>query len=48
MFMATVASASPYIGLFGTVWGIMGSFGTAVTDTASDPGNGRALDCRKR
>jgi len=25
-FLATVASASPYIGLFGTVWGIMGSF----------------------
>ncbi|NRB56391.1 MAG: protein TolQ [Salinicola sp.] len=24
--LATVASASPYIGLFGTVWGIMGSF----------------------
>jgi biopolymer transport protein TolQ len=26
VFLATVASASPYIGLFGTVWGIMGSF----------------------
>ena len=25
-FLATVASASPYIGLFGTVWGIMNSF----------------------
>jgi len=25
-FLATVASSSPYIGLFGTVWGIMGSF----------------------
>nr|WP_043558294.1 protein TolQ [Chromohalobacter salexigens] len=25
-FLATVASATPYIGLFGTVWGIMGSF----------------------
>ncbi len=25
-FLATVGSASPYIGLFGTVWGIMGSF----------------------
>ncbi|MCS2610627.1 protein TolQ [Halomonas dongshanensis] len=24
--LATVASVSPYIGLFGTVWGIMGSF----------------------
>nr|WP_275423127.1 MULTISPECIES: protein TolQ [unclassified Modicisalibacter] len=26
IFLATVASSSPYIGLFGTVWGIMGSF----------------------
>jgi len=25
-FLATVASASPFIGLFGTVWGIMNSF----------------------
>ena len=26
-FLATVGSTSPYIGLFGTVWGIMTSFG---------------------
>jgi biopolymer transport protein TolQ len=25
-FLATVGSTSPYIGLLGTVWGIMGSF----------------------
>ena len=25
-FLATVGSISPYIGLFGTVWGIMNSF----------------------
>jgi biopolymer transport protein TolQ len=25
-FLATVSSASPFIGLFGTVWGIMNSF----------------------
>lgn len=25
-FLATVASTSPYVGLFGTVWGIMSSF----------------------
>ena len=25
-FLATVGSTSPYIGLFGTVWGIMNSF----------------------
>ncbi|HLJ72615.1 MAG TPA: protein TolQ [Roseiarcus sp.] len=26
LFLATVASASPFVGLFGTVWGIMTSF----------------------
>jgi biopolymer transport protein TolQ len=26
LFLATVASAAPFIGLFGTVWGIMSSF----------------------
>jgi biopolymer transport protein TolQ len=25
-FLATVGSTSPYVGLFGTVWGIMSSF----------------------
>ena len=25
-FLASVASTSPYVGLFGTVWGIMNSF----------------------
>ncbi|HBS52275.1 MAG TPA: protein TolQ, partial [Coxiellaceae bacterium] len=25
-FLATVGSTSPYVGLFGTVWGIMTSF----------------------
>ncbi len=30
-FLATVGSTSPYIGLFGTVWGIMNSF-RALTD----------------
>ena len=35
-FLATVASASPYIGLFGTVWGIMNSFrGLAETNQAT-------------
>ncbi|MDI4661147.1 MULTISPECIES: protein TolQ [Cobetia] len=35
-FLATVSSVSPYVGLFGTVWGIMGSFqalGTAQQAT---------------
>jgi biopolymer transport protein TolQ len=34
--LATVGSVSPYIGLFGTVWGIMNSFrGLAITGQAS-------------
>ncbi len=35
-FLATVGSTSPYIGLFGTVWGIMNSFrGLATVEQAS-------------
>lgn len=35
-FLATTASTSPFIGLFGTVWGIMDSFrGIGVTGSAS-------------
>lgn len=35
-FLATVGSVSPYIGLFGTVWGIMNSFrGLALTGQAT-------------
>ena len=37
-FLATVGSTSPYIGLFGTVWGIMNSFralGSLQTTTIS-------------
>jgi biopolymer transport protein TolQ len=35
-FLAITASASPFVGLFGTVWGIMGSFeGIARTGSAS-------------
>lgn len=33
-FLATVGSISPYVGLFGTVWGIMTSF-TALSGVAS-------------
>ncbi|MCZ6617375.1 MAG: protein TolQ [Gammaproteobacteria bacterium] len=29
-FLATVASTSPYVGLFGTVWGIMNSFRSLI------------------
>ncbi len=47
-FMATVGSISPYIGLFGTVWGIMNSFiglGSAKQATLSmvAPGIAEAL-----
>jgi len=35
-FLATTASATPFIGLFGTVWGIMNAFrGLSVTQSAS-------------
>jgi len=35
-FLATVGSTSPYVGLFGTVWGIMNSFrGLATVQQAS-------------
>ncbi len=47
-FLATVGSTSPYIGLFGTVWGIMNSFrslGASTTASISDvaPGIAEAL-----
>jgi len=47
-FMATVGSISPYIGLFGTVWGIMNSFiaiGSAENATLAQvaPGIAEAL-----
>mgnify|MGYP003305036596 FL=1 len=35
-FLATVGSTSPYIGLFGTVWGIMNSF-TSIAESKNDP-----------
>lgn len=35
-FLATTASATPFVGLFGTVWGIMNAFrGIGVSGTAS-------------
>ena len=33
-FLATVGSAAPFIGLFGTVWGIMNAF-TAIAQASS-------------
>ena len=35
-FLATTASAAPFVGLFGTVWGIMNAFrGLSVTHSSS-------------
>ncbi len=47
-FLASVASVSPYIGLFGTVWGIMNSFrglanATQATLSTVAPGIAEAL-----
>jgi len=47
-FLATVGSVSPYVGLFGTVWGIMHAFVglanmTQVTLATVAPGNAEAL-----
>ena len=47
-FLATVGSTSPYIGLFGTVWGIMNSFRslanmTQATLASVAPGISEAL-----
>jgi len=47
-FLATVASTSPYVGLFGTVWGIMDTFfslsgASSATVAAVAPGISEAL-----
>ncbi len=47
-FLATTAAAAPFIGLFGTVWGIMQAFGTigatgSTSITAVAPGISEAL-----
>ena len=47
-YLATVASVSPYVGLFGTVWGIMNSFrglagASQATLSAVAPGISEAL-----
>ena len=40
--LATTASITPYIGLFGTVWGIMGAFQGIGADGIDQPWCGRA------
>jgi len=47
-FLATVASASPFVGLFGTVWGIMNSFTSIAASKSTNlavvaPGIAEAL-----
>jgi len=47
-FLATTAAATPFIGLFGTVWGIMDAFGTigatgSTSITSVAPGISEAL-----
>lgn len=47
-FLATVASASPFVGLFGTVWGIMNSFQSIAASKSTNlavvaPGIAEAL-----
>ncbi len=47
-FLATVASASPFVGLFGTVWGIMNSFESIAASKSTNlavvaPGIAEAL-----
>src|SRR5256714_1485356 len=47
-FLATTAAATPFIGLFGTGWGIMGSFARigaigTTSITAVGPGSSEAL-----
>jgi biopolymer transport protein TolR len=44
-FLASVGSVSPYIGLFGTVWGIMNAF-RGLANAAGHPGRRRARHCR--
>ncbi len=42
-FLATVGSTSPYVGLFGTVWGIMNSFRSLATLADATQGIAEAL-----
>ena len=41
-FLATTASITPFIGLFGTVWGIMSAFQSIGTAGLDEPAGGRA------
>ncbi len=45
-FLASVGSVSPYVGLFGTVWGIMHAFTGLAGMAAGHPGHRGARHCR--
>ena len=44
--LATVGSTSPYVGLFGTVWGIMSAFSASRQCAAGHAGDGGSGHCR--
>ena len=44
-FLATVAGVSPYIGLLGTVWGIINAFQALTPDFTGDGGAGGSGHC---
>ena len=41
-FLATTASSAPFVGLFGTVWGIMNAFRGSERDAFVEHSSGRA------
>ena len=45
-FLATVGSTAPFVGLFGTVWGIMTSFQAIADEQEYEPRGGGAGHCR--
>jgi biopolymer transport protein TolQ len=45
-FLATVGSAAPFVGLFGTVWGIMEAFTKIAGGGQGRPGDGVRSDRR--
>ena len=47
-FLATVGSTAPFVGLFGTVWGIMNSFQSIAAVEEHQPRRGRARHRRSR
>ena len=44
-FLATVGSTAPFIGLFGTVWGIMNSFQSIAISRNTSLSNSSSWNC---